>query len=81
MQLISLPIHAYRLFISPLTGASCRFQPSCSAYALEALKVHGAVKGSWLTLKRLVRCNPWGGCGHDPVPQTVQGQIQKEKTQ
>ena len=47
---------------------SCRFQPSCSAYAVTALRRYGALKGSWLTAKRLARCHPWGGSGHDPVP-------------
>ncbi|MEM6356930.1 MAG: membrane protein insertion efficiency factor YidD [Pseudomonadota bacterium] len=63
-----LPIRAYRLFLSPWFGHSCRFQPSCSAYAIEALTVHGPLRGSWLTISRLVRCNPWGGSGYDPVP-------------
>ncbi len=47
---------------------SCRYSPSCSAYAIEALGRYGAVRGSWLALRRLLRCHPWGGCGHDPVP-------------
>jgi len=69
----------YRWAISPLLtmvagGTICRFEPSCSAYAMEAVKTHGALRGSWLTLRRLGRCHPWGGCGHDPVPQ-VQGQV------
>ena len=64
----------YRWAISPLLtmvagGTICRFEPSCSAYAMEAVKTHGALRGSWLTLRRLGRCHPWGGCGHDPVPQ------------
>ena len=58
----------YRKVISPLKPACCRFTPTCSAYALEALRVHGALYGSWLTLKRLLRCHPWGGSGYDPVP-------------
>ena len=58
----------YRKFISPLKPACCRFTPTCSAYALEALRVHGALYGSWLTLKRLLRCHPFGGSGYDPVP-------------
>jgi len=69
----------YRWAISPLLtmvagGTICRFDPSCSEYAMEAVKTHGALRGSWLTLRRLGRCHPWGGCGHDPVPQ-VQGQV------
>jgi putative membrane protein insertion efficiency factor len=58
----------YRYGISPLIGANCRYQPSCSAYAEEALRTHGALRGGWLTLKRIGRCHPWGGSGYDPVP-------------
>ena len=58
----------YRRWISPLLGQRCRFAPSCSAYALEALTVHGAGRGSWLTLRRLSRCHPFHPGGHDPVP-------------
>jgi uncharacterized protein len=53
---------------SRLMPPSCRFQPSCSAYAIGALERHGAVRGGWLAARRLLRCHPWGGCGHDPVP-------------
>jgi hypothetical protein len=60
----------YRYAISPLLGGNCRFQPSCSAYAEEALRKYGAFKGGWLTLKRIGRCHPWGGSGYDPVPGT-----------
>ncbi|MBD5171273.1 MAG: membrane protein insertion efficiency factor YidD [Bacteroidales bacterium] len=67
-RLLSLPILFYRACISPLTGPSCRFTPTCSQYALEALKKHGPLKGSWLTIKRICRCHPWGGSGYDPVP-------------
>jgi len=66
--LLSLPIRAYRLIFSPWVGFNCRYQPTCSAYALEALQKHGAIKGSWIAAKRIVRCNPWGPCGYDPVP-------------
>jgi putative membrane protein insertion efficiency factor len=58
----------YSKAISPLIGAHCRFQPTCSAYAREALCTHGAFRGGWLTLRRLARCHPWGGAGYDPVP-------------
>ncbi len=58
----------YRNCISPFTPPSCRFTPTCSQYALEALRKYGLFKGSWLTLKRLSRCHPWGGSGEDPVP-------------
>ncbi|MBQ9138736.1 MAG: membrane protein insertion efficiency factor YidD [Alistipes sp.] len=61
-------VRFYQLCISPLTPASCRFTPTCSHYALEALRKHGLFKGSWLTLKRICRCHPWGGSGYDPVP-------------
>ena len=64
-----LPIRAWRLVSVHLTPR-CRFHPSCSAYALEALATHGAVKGGWLAVKRVGRCNPWGGSGLDPVPPT-----------
>lgn len=66
--ILRLPILAYRLLLSPLLGPRCRFHPSCSVYALEALAAHGALRGSWLTLRRLARCQPWGGSGYDPVP-------------
>ncbi|MDR0712838.1 MAG: membrane protein insertion efficiency factor YidD [Bacteroidales bacterium] len=58
----------YRYCLSPLMPASCRFTPTCSQYALEALRKYGALKGGWLSLKRLLRCHPWGGHGYDPVP-------------
>lgn len=65
---VALPIRFYRRFISPLLPPACRFEPSCSCYALEALERHGAAYGGWLTLRRLARCHPWGGWGSDPVP-------------
>lgn len=68
VALLSGAIKAYRLIISPFLGAQCRFVPSCSAYALEALQTHGACRGGWFALRRICRCHPWGGCGHDPVP-------------
>ncbi len=61
-------IRIYQYTISPYFPASCRYTPSCSAYGVEALKKHGAFKGGWLTIKRIVSCNPWGGSGYDPVP-------------
>lgn len=61
-------VRLYRLLLSPWLGASCRFEPSCSVYAIEALERHGAGAGSYLTLARLVRCQPWCQGGHDPVP-------------
>ena len=66
--ILSLPVRAYRLLFSPWVGHNCRYQPTCSAYALEALRVHGAVRGGWLTIRRIARCHPWGAAGYDPVP-------------
>ena len=63
-----LPVYFYRIFISPMTPPSCRYTPTCSAYAIEAVKKHGAFKGGWLALKRILSCHPWGGSGYDPVP-------------
>jgi uncharacterized protein len=64
-----------KLFIFGPTG-SCRFEPSCSAYALEALRAHGVLGGSWLVVRRICRCHPWGGCGHDPVPEVRSAGLQ-----
>ncbi len=64
-------VKGYRLLLSPWLGSACRFEPSCSAYALQALERHGAATGSYLTLRRLVRCQPWCAGGHDPVPQEL----------
>ena len=63
-----LIIKGYQLFISPLLPSSCRYTPTCSHYAVEALQTHGLLKGSWLAAKRIASCNPWGGSGADPVP-------------
>jgi len=68
-------IRIYQWLLSPIKNVlfgpagRCRFCPTCSCYAAEALRNHGVLVGSWLTLKRIVRCNPWGGAGHDPVPE------------
>jgi putative membrane protein insertion efficiency factor len=67
-KLVSLLVVAYRYSVSPLLGPRCRFHPSCSAYALEALERHGTVRGGCLVLKRIVRCHPWRPGGYDPVP-------------
>jgi putative membrane protein insertion efficiency factor len=69
---LALPVRGlvglYRSAVSPLIGANCRFEPTCSEYAEEALRRYGLFRGGWLTLKRLARCHPWGGHGYDPVP-------------
>ncbi len=71
IQLASLPIHFYRYFISPLTPASCRHYPTCSAYSLDALKQFGLIKGGALAINRIGRCHPWGTSGYDPVPKII----------
>lgn len=67
-MLLILPILFYQRMISPLTPPSCRFTPSCSEYARQAILKHGSIKGLWLAIWRILRCNPWGGSGYDPVP-------------
>ncbi|HMU71238.1 MAG TPA: membrane protein insertion efficiency factor YidD [Ferruginibacter sp.] len=71
-QLLSLPfillIKLYQWIISPWLGQKCRYTPTCSHYAVEALKKYGPLKGLWLAIKRISRCHPWGGHGYDPVP-------------
>lgn len=66
--LLLIPIRFYQYCISPLKPATCRYVPTCSQYAIEAIRKHGPFKGLWLALKRLLRCHPWGGSGYDPVP-------------
>ena len=61
-------VRFYRYAISPWLGLNCRFDPSCSNYAIEALQIHGIFKGGWLAVRRIGRCHPWGGSGYDPVP-------------
>lgn len=68
VYVLLLPIRFYQYCISPLLPPTCRFTPTCSQYAVDALKKHGPVYGLWLTAKRLLRCHPWGGSGYDPVP-------------
>jgi len=83
-HILILLVRLYRLTLSPaktfLCGplAQCRFTPSCSEYALESLKTHGALSGSWLAAKRICRCHPWGDCGHDPVPAVKSGKRRAE---
>lgn len=68
-RLFALPVRLYRLVLSPLFGHTCRYQPSCSQYALDALRLHGALRGGWMSLRRIARCHPWGASGYDPVPE------------
>lgn len=63
-----LLIRLYQITLSPFIGQSCRYIPTCSNYGIEAIQKYGAIKGGWLTLKRILSCNPWGGSGYDPVP-------------
>lgn len=66
--LLILPIRLYQWTLSPFVGFNCRYAPTCSAYAAEAIATHGALRGLWLAARRLLRCHPWGGSGYDPVP-------------
>lgn len=68
VAILVAPIRFYQRFISPLTPPSCRFTPTCSQYALEALRKHGPLRGLYLAVRRILRCHPWGGSGYDPVP-------------
>ena len=63
-----IPIKLYQILLSPLLGQSCRYHPTCSQYTIEAIDKYGPIKGIWLGTKRISRCHPWGGSGHDPVP-------------
>lgn len=66
--LMILLIRGYQIMISPILPSACRYTPTCSQYGLEAIKKHGPFKGGYLTVRRILRCHPWGGHGHDPVP-------------
>ena len=68
-------VHTYQWTLRPLLGAQCRFEPSCSCYALDALGAHGAARGAWLAGRRILRCNPWHPGGHDPVPPAAGNRI------
>lgn len=72
LQVLSVPliwlIKLYQVILSPVMGRSCRYTPTCSHYGIQALKKYGIFKGTWLTIKRISRCHPWGGHGYDPVP-------------
>ena len=63
-----IPVKLYQVLLSPLLGQSCRYHPTCSQYTIEAIEKNGPIKGIWLGTKRIARCHPWGGSGHDPVP-------------
>lgn len=67
-RLLILPIRFYQRFISPMLPPACRFTPTCSQYAVEAIQKYGALKGLYLAIRRILRCHPWGGSGYDPVP-------------
>ncbi|WP_433946323.1 membrane protein insertion efficiency factor YidD [Paenibacillus sp. SN-8-1] len=79
-KVVQGPIHVYRKFISPLKPPTCRFYPSCSAYALEAIEVHGALKGSWLAARRIAKCHPFHPGGLDPVPPRHKNANLQEET-
>ena len=66
--ILLVPVYFYKYAISPLTPASCRHYPTCSEYAVKAIKIHGPLRGFWLGTKRILRCHPWGTQGYDPVP-------------
>ncbi|MDO5523548.1 MAG: membrane protein insertion efficiency factor YidD [Bacteroidia bacterium] len=68
-QLLLAPVYLYRFAISPLLPPSCRYTPTCSRYAIDALKKHGPARGTYLAAKRILSCHPWGGSGYDPVPE------------
>lgn len=67
-KILIVPIRLYQRFVSPMLPPACRFTPTCSQYAVEAIEKHGAIKGLYLAVRRLLRCHPWGGHGYDPVP-------------
>ncbi len=67
-RLLVAILRGYRLLVSPMLGPNCRFHPSCSAYAIEALERHGALRGGWMSFRRVCRCHPWHAGGYDPVP-------------
>ncbi|NLX80414.1 MAG: membrane protein insertion efficiency factor YidD [Proteiniphilum sp.] len=69
VQILLIPVYFYRLAISPLLPPSCRYTPTCSQYTIEALKKRGPIVGLYLSIKRIISCNPWGGSGYDPVPE------------
>jgi uncharacterized protein len=80
-RLVAAPVRAYRFFLSPWLGSACRFTPTCSAYALQALETHGAAHGSYLAARRVLRCHPWCDGGHDPVPPASQQPLNQSRVQ
>lgn len=78
-RILTALIRFYQVAISPWTPPSCRYAPTCSAYALEAIRLHGAARGGWLAVKRFASCHPWGGHGYDPVPLHLKGERSAEE--
>lgn len=74
-----IPIYIYRYGISPFTPASCRHTPTCSEYFIDAVKIHGPFRGSWMGIKRISRCHPWGTHGYDPVPKIIVKELKLSK--
>lgn len=70
-KLLIFLVKVYQVALSPLLGANCRYMPTCSEYSIEAIQVHGPLKGLWLATKRILSCHPWGGSGIDPVPKKI----------
>ena len=81
-RLLALPmlglVWLYRLARSPWVGNNCRYDPSCSEYAMDALRIHGAFRGLWLAANRIGRCHPWGGSGYDPVPEKQEDRVEAD---
>lgn len=78
-RILCVLIRAYQLVISPVLAPSCRFAPSCAEYARQAVARHGALRGGRLSVRRLLRCHPWGGMGYDPVPDRVAGRVARSR--
>lgn len=76
-QILILLIKVYQKVLSPFCSGVCRFRPTCSAYMIEAINTHGAIKGLYLGIKRILRCHPWGGSGYDPVPKKHENNSKK----
>jgi putative membrane protein insertion efficiency factor len=80
-KIFILPIRLYQLTLSPMLGANCRYTPSCSQYMIDAIQEWGPIKGIWMGLRRISRCHPWGGHGHDPVPRRSRAGEKEGKAQ